>query len=155
MTAPSAPTEPEGVAPPAKPVPVPDEAGRPFFEGALEGRLMLLRCGACGTYMSPTAGLGLPLRPRCTSCFSGGLDWAPSSGRGTLYSFAIMHQLYDPSFADDIPYNISVVETEEGVRMTTQVVGVDNDELRIGMPLRVVFERVSGDVAVPKWEREQ
>jgi uncharacterized OB-fold protein len=146
-------TEPEGVAAPAKPVPVPDEASRPFFEGALEGKLMLLRCTACGTFMSPTGGIGAPLRPRCISCFSGELAWAASSGRGSLYSFALMHQLYDPAFADEIPYNLSVVETEEGVRLTTQVVGVPNDQLQIGMPLQVVFERMSDEVAVPKWER--
>jgi uncharacterized OB-fold protein len=146
-------TEPEGVAAPAKPVPVPDEASRPFFEGALEGKLMLLRCRVCGTYQSPTGGLGVPLRPRCLNCFSGELEWAPSSGKGTLYTFALMHQLYDAAFADEIPYNLSVVETEEGVRMTTQVVGVPNEELEIGMPLQVVFERMSDEVAVPKWER--
>src|SRR5439155_9124541 len=136
-------TEPEGVEAPAKPVPIPDEASRPFFEGALAGKLMLLRCQACGTYQSPTGGLGVPLRPRCLNCFAAELAWAPSSGRATLYSFALMHQLYDEAFADEIPYNLSVIETEEGVRMTSQVVGLPNDELQIGMPLQVVFEQLN------------
>jgi uncharacterized OB-fold protein len=147
-------TTPEGAAPaPTKPVPVPDEASRPFFDGALDGKLMLLRCGVCGTFMSPTAALGVPLRPRCVGCFSAQVDWAPSSGRATLYSFALMHQLYDPAFAADIPYNIAVVETEEGVRLTSQIVDCPNDELQIGMPLDVTFERMSDEVAVPKFRR--
>src|SRR4051794_15053308 len=106
-------TEPEGVleAAPAEPGAGPGEGGLPFFEGALEDRLMLLRCRSCGTFMSPTGGLGVPLRPRCVRCFAGDLEWAPSTGRGTLYSFALMHQLYDPAFADEIPYNLSIVET--------------------------------------------
>ena len=48
---------------PAKPVPVPDEASAPFFDGALHGELMLLRCRACGTYQSPMAYIGVPARP--------------------------------------------------------------------------------------------
>ena len=138
-------------SPPSKPVPVPDEPSAPFFAGALEGKLTLLRCRVCATFQSPTAYLGTPLRPRCLACFSPELEWRPSSGRATLYSFAVMHQRYDESFAADIPYNIAVVETEEGVRLTSQVVDCPNDELEIGMALEVVFERLSEQVAIPKF----
>ena len=134
-----------------KPVPVPDDASAPFFAGALEGKLMLLRCPACATYMSPTAYLGVPLRPRCPHCFAPSPEWAPSSGRATLYSFALMHQLYDDAFADELPYNLAVVETEEGVRLTSQVVDCPNEELEIGMALTVTFERYSDEVAIPKF----
>jgi uncharacterized OB-fold protein len=136
---------------PVKPVPVPDQASAPFFAGALEGRLMLRRCGACNTFMSPIAGIGAPVRPRCVKCFSGDLAWVPSGGRAALYSFVLMHQRYDEAFADELPYNIAVVETEEGVRLTSQVVGCPNDALEIGMALEVVFERVSETVAIPRF----
>ena len=135
----------------SKPVPLRDEASAAFFDGALAGRLMLLRCGACGTFQSPVAYVGVPVRPRCARCFSPELEWAPSSGRATLYSYAVMHQVYDEAFAAEVPYNLAVVETEEGVRLTTQVVGCDDDELRIGMALEVAFERLSDDVAIPKF----
>jgi uncharacterized OB-fold protein len=68
-----------------------------------------------------------------------------------LHSFAIMHQLYDEAFAHELPYNVAVVETEEGVRLTSQVVDCANDGLRIGMPLVAVFEQLSRDVAIPKF----
>jgi uncharacterized protein len=138
--------------PPAKPVPVPDAASAPFFDGARRGTLMLLRCRSCATFMSPTGYLDVPLRPRCVACFSRELEWAPSAGAATLYSFALMHQVYDEAFAAEVPYNIAVVETEEGVRLTSQVVGCPNDRLEIGMPLEVVFERMSADVSVPKFQ---
>jgi uncharacterized OB-fold protein len=137
----------------SKPVPVPDEASRPFFDGARRGVLLLRRCHDCGTFMWPTGGIGTPLRPRCVSCFSGALEWAPADGRGTLYSFALMHQVYDPAFADEVPYNIAVVELDEGVRMTTNVVGCANEQLWIGMPVEVIFEHVSDEVAIPKFRR--
>jgi hypothetical protein len=79
------------------------------------------------------------------------LDWAPASGRATLYSFALMHQVYDEAFAAEVPYNIAVVETEEGVRLTSQVVDCANEELKIGMALEVTFERVSDEVAIPRF----
>jgi uncharacterized OB-fold protein len=131
----------------------PDEPSRPFFTAATQGVLLLRRCRTCGTWMSPTGGLATPLRPRCVDCFSGELEWAPARGRGTLYSFALMHQVYDPALADEVPYNIAVVELDEGVRLTTTVVGCANDELWIGMPLEVTFERVSEEVAIPKFRR--
>jgi uncharacterized OB-fold protein len=134
-----------------KPVPVRDEASAPFFDGALRGELMLLRCRACQTFMSPTAYINVPLRPRCVACFAAELEWAPAGGRATLYSFAVMHQLYDEAFAAEIPYNLAVVETEEGVRLSSQVVGCANDRLEIGMPLMVTFDRISDEVAIPKF----
>lgn len=135
----------------AKPIPIPDAASAPFFEGALAGRLMLLRCRLCRTYMSPIAYVTAAERVRCVSCFSGSLEWTASSGRATLYSFAIVHQVYDAAFAADVPYNVALVETEEGVRLTSQVVGCALDELAVGLPLEVVFERLSDEVAVPKF----
>ena len=136
---------------PSKPVAIPDDESRPFFDGARQGVLLLRRCRACAEFMSPTGGIGTPLRPRCASCFSADVEWAPASGRGALYSFALMHQVYDPAFADEVPYNIAVVELDEGVRLTTNVVGCANEELEIGMPLEVTFERVSEEVAVPRF----
>jgi uncharacterized OB-fold protein len=138
---------------PSKPVPIPDEQSRPFFAAAREGVLLLRRCEDCGTFMAPTGGIGTPLRPRCVRCFSAAVAWAPSSGHGTLYSFALMHQVYDPAFADQVPYNLAVVELDEGVRMTTNVIGCANAELWIPMPLEVVFEPVSDEVAIPKFRR--
>ena len=73
------------------------------------------------------------------------------SGRATLYSFALVHQLYDEAFAADVPYNIAVVETDEGVRLTTQVVDCPNEGLAIGMELDVTVERLSDEVAIPKF----
>ncbi len=131
----------------------PDEFSAPFFAGTLRGELMLQRCKDCGTHMSPIAYIGVPLRARCVTCFGGDLEWAASSGRATLFSFAVVHRAFDEAFAAEVPYNIAVVQTAEGVRLTSQVVDCPIDELRIDMPLQVVFERVSDEVAVPRFRR--
>jgi uncharacterized OB-fold protein len=133
---------PEATVESARPVPVPDEASAPFFAAATRGELMLQRCGSCGAYM-------WPVKTRCVECFSAAVEWAPSSGRAELYSWAVVHQKY-PGFEE--PYVLATVETSEGVRFNTSVVGVDQDEFEIGMPLEVVFEPVSEEVVVPRFK---
>jgi uncharacterized OB-fold protein len=128
----------------AKPVPIPDEISAPFFAGAREGKLMLQHCAACSRW-------SFPVRERCPHCFAARLEWRAASGRGTLYTFAVMHQVMNPGFAGAVPYNIAQIDLEEGVRMVSNVVGVPNDSLRIGMKLEAVFEPVSDSVTLPKF----
>ena len=138
-----------------KPVPIPDDASRPFFDGAKRGELMILRCRACGHPMWGTSHSGsLPITPRCHACFADDLEWVAASGKGTLYSFVIMHQPY-PGFEDEVPYNIALVELEEGVRCISNVVGCDNAELEIGMPLEVVFDALDDEVSLPMFRRSE
>src|SRR5215213_817497 len=129
---------------PSKPVPEVDEQSRPFFEGALRGELMLQHCADCGAYLA----LGSRV---CTECLGENLEWRPASGRGTLFTFGIMHQKYHPGFFAELPYNIAVVELAEGPRLQTNIVDVKNDELRVGMPVAVTFEPVNETVALPKF----
>ena len=77
-----------------------------------------------------------------------GIERAPAGGRAELYSFAVVHQRY-PGF--DEPYVVATVETPEGVRFNTSIVGADPDQLEIGMSLEVVFDPVSDDVVVPRF----
>jgi uncharacterized protein len=129
---------------PKPPMPAADEASRPFFEGAAAGKLMLMRCASCRTYRYPS-------RDRCDVCWSTDTEWVEASGRGTLHSWVVFHQVYHPAFADRVPYNVAQVELEEGPRITSNVVDAAHETLRAGMPLEVVFERVGDDVAVPKF----
>lgn len=123
------------------PAPEPDEASRPFFDGASEGRLMLMRCRSCGTWR-------LPARQHCDVCLSDDYEWAPASGRGTVRTFGIMHQRYHPAF--EVPYNVTIVELEEGPRLPTNLLEVENDAIRVGMPVEVVFQRYE-DVTLPRF----
>src|SRR3954447_5608159 len=127
-----------------KPVPVPDESSAPFFNGAREGKLLLQHCSGCDRW-------SFPVRERCPHCFAARLEWRQASGRGTLYTFTVMHQVMNPGFASAAPYNVAQVDLEEGVRMTSNVVGVSNDQLRIGMPLEAIFEVVGDNIRLPKF----
>jgi len=126
------------------PVPVADEASEPFFRGAQERKLMLVRCTGCGTYR-------LPGRDRCADCWSTDAEWAQASGRGKLYSFGVMHQQYHPAFASVIPYNFAVVELEEGPRLITNIAGCANDALRVDMPVEAEYDDVSAETTLVRF----
>jgi uncharacterized OB-fold protein len=127
-----------------KPVPIPDENSKPFFEGAREHKLMIQRCGACGT-------AHWPVKSRCPQCLSMDMTWVQASGKGTLYTFTLMHQILHPGFASEAPYNIAEVDLAEGPRVISNIVGCSNADLRIGMTLEVTFEDVTDTVSLPKF----
>ena len=69
-----------------------------------------------------------------------------------LYSFIIVHQRYDPSFADDLPYNVAVVGLDEGPRLVSNIVGIPNGDIRVGMPLTISYEDVTEEFTLPKFK---
>lgn len=86
----------------------------------------------------------------CPNCNSFEYEWARMSGRATLYSFTIVHRPTLPAFEDRVPYNVAVVQLEEGPYLVSNIVDCRAAELRIGMPLDVVF---SDDViSLPKFQ---
>lgn len=127
-----------------KPVPnvTPDLA--PFFSGAQRGELMLQRCDGCGVHRFPPRAL-------CSGCLSRASSWVPVSGRGEVFSFNVMHQVYHPGFAAEVPYAVVLVKLEEGPKITTNLVGIAPAAIRIGMPVRVVFEKIAEEVTLPKF----
>jgi uncharacterized protein len=128
----------------AKPVPEITDDLRPFFEAAREGRLVVQRCPDCGT-------LRFPPREICSRCLGRRAEWASVSGRGRVYSYNVMHQVYHPGFAEEVPYAVVLVELEEGCRFLSNLVDCPREKVRIGLPVEVVFERMTDEVTLPKF----
>ncbi|MCC7366190.1 MAG: OB-fold domain-containing protein [Dehalococcoidia bacterium] len=126
-----------------KPIPEADDASKPFYEGGMAGRLMMMKCSSCGTWR-------LPSRSHCDECLSDQYTWEQASGRGVIRTFGVMHQKYHPGFFPELPYNVTIVELEEGPRVVTNIVGAPNSELRVGLPVVVQFEK-HADSAIPKF----
>ena len=82
------------------------------------------------------------------SCESCGIDFSPTSGRGTVYSFAVVHRVYHPGFTDAVPYVVGVVELEEGPRLPTTIVGSPIGDVRCGSVKRVAAGVGEGAAAV-------
>jgi uncharacterized OB-fold protein len=131
---------------PSRPLPQPDEISRPFFEGARRHVLMIQRCTNCGTDQ-------LPGRFVCDECFAKDPEWVEASGHGTVFTFVVVHQPYHPAFSEEIPYNVAVVELEEGPRLVSTIVGVDNEDIHVGMQVEVEFEDVTEEISLPRFRR--
>jgi uncharacterized OB-fold protein len=126
------------------------DQNRGFWTGGARGELQFLRCQDCGYYNHPPT-------PICPECHSKRLGFEAVSGKATLHTYSINHQAWMPG--PELPYVIAIVELPEqaGLRLTTNVVNCAHDELRIGMPMRVVFEPhvdPEGDVYIPLFEPE-
>jgi len=128
----------------AKPKPrvTPDNA--PFWEACRRHRLELPWCEACGAAF-------LPPSPVCPHCLGEDVGWRAASGRATVSTFVIVHQRWFPAFAGDLPYNVAQVELEEGPRLTANLVGIANDDIRVGLPVEVVFDEVDGETTLPRF----
>ena len=128
----------------ATPKPLPGAGGplAPFFAAAKRRELVVQRCDGCGA-------LRFPARELCSECLSRESSWVLVSGRGRVLSFYVMHQVYHPAFAGEVPCAVGVVELEGGPRLTTSVVGCPPSEIRVDMPVGVDFEDRSEEIALP------
>lgn len=114
-----------------------------FWTSGADGGLRFLRCASCAYYIHPPTSYC----PRC-----GGRDSSPARvrGRATVYSFTVNHQPWDGTAE---PYVVAVVELDEqaGLRLLTNLIGIATEDIRIGMPVQVVFEK-HDDVYLPLFE---
>jgi len=130
----------------AKPLPAMEGFAKEFYGWCKQNQLRFQRCTACGTWRH------VP-REMCAACGSWQWEWAPSSGRGTVFTWTVVARALHPAFQNDTPYAAVVIEMEEGVRLLSQVVDCAPDELAIGMPVEVVFDAVTPEITLPKFRR--
>jgi len=130
----------------SKPLPVMDGLTKDFYDWCKQEELRFQRCTDCGAWRH------VP-REMCAECGSWNWEWAKSSGRGTVFTWTVVARALHPAFQSDTPYAPVVVEMDEGVRLLASVVDCPPDQLRIGMPVEVIFDAVTADVTLPKFKR--
>jgi uncharacterized OB-fold protein len=114
------------------PIPEADIDSAPFWAGLRRHELAILRCSECRTFVHPP-------QASCPRCLSLSLTAEPVSGRGTVYSFTIANREFAPGVKP--PYVVALVDLEEqeSLRIVTNLVNVAAADVRIGMPVRVLF----------------
>ncbi len=119
-----------------------------FWRGGADGELRFLRCGSCRYYVHPPA-------PLCPECLSRDLSAEAVSGRAVVHTFTVNYQAWIPGF--DPPYLVAIVELaeQEGLRLTTNLVNCEPEDVSIGMRVKVLFEDVGDDVFLPLFEQEK
>lgn len=120
------------------------DANEFFWTSGADGHLRFLRCGSCGYWIHPPG-------PICPVCHSKALVPEAVAGTAVLHTYTVNRQAWLPGF--DPPYVVAIVELpeQEGLRLTTNLVNCALDDVRIGMPVRVVFEQWE-DVWLPLFE---
>ena len=130
-----------------RPLPVPDQWTKPFWDAAKYGRLELQRCQDCGHFQHPPY-------PTCLNCMSINLKFEPVGGSGTIYAYTFMHHTGDKRFAAAVPYASIVVELDAapGALMAGNLLGVPHTEAKVGRRVEVVFESLNDDITLPQFK---
>lgn len=128
--------------------PIVNPCAQPFWDATRQGKLMIQQCTDCQTNI---------FYPRlfCPNCHSEALEWVATCGRGTVYSYSVVHNNAPSAFIPDIPYVVAIVRLEEGVQMCTNIVGCDPSDVRCDMPVKVVFEAIDEEFTLPKFKPVQ
>jgi uncharacterized protein len=138
-----------------RPKPPSDRDGRPrrprpalthdnafWFEGARAGRLLIQRCASCGRLRHPP-------RPMCKACRSLQWDTVEASGRGSVHSYVVNHHPRVPAF--DYPLLVALIDLEEGTRLVSNLIEVEPDDVKVGMPVVATFVRFDDDLTLPQF----
>jgi uncharacterized OB-fold protein len=123
-----------------RPAPVVTDDSAVFWDAAAGHRLVAQRCDGCGALRHPP-------RPMCPGCGSLAFQVVELSGRGTLYSYAVLHHPQNPKFG--YPVLAALVDLDEGIRLVSNLTGVEPEDIEIGMRLEVTFVPTADDRSVP------
>jgi uncharacterized OB-fold protein len=115
---------------------------RPFWEGCRRGELLIQRCTSCARLRYPAGSV-------CPSCLAPESEWKAVSGKGTVFSFVVFHRAYHKAWEGKVPYNVALIELEEGPILLSNVVGIDQARMEVGLPVQVAFEPLDDDVTLP------
>ena len=97
------------------PLPEPTPLSQPYWDALKAGRLTFQRCRTCSHAW-------LPPRAECPQCLAAEWDWTTASGNGRVISWVIYRHAYHAAFRDRLPYNVTLVELDEGPRLITNIV---------------------------------
>jgi len=129
----------------SKPIPQLKGRTKQFYRFCRKGELRFQRCKDCDTWRH------VP-REMCPECGSFKWSWELSSGKGTIFSWVVADRALHPQFYDETPYAATVVEMDEGVRLLTEIVDCEPEDLEIGARVEVVFDEVTNKVTLPKFK---
>ena len=117
-----------------------------WWDAAAAHRLVVQRCTACGRVRHPPG-------PVCPDCRSADAEWAALAGTGTVYTYTVVRQAFLAALADRLPYAVVVVELDgaPGVRLVSNLVGIEPEEIEVGMAVDLVWEDMGPELAVPRF----
>jgi uncharacterized OB-fold protein len=130
-----------------KPLPKVNAMTQDFWEGCKKHQLRIQRCDHCQTHCHPP-------QPMCHNCNSMEMKWSPVQGTGKIYSYIVPRQQAPgemPVKGFEYPYAVAMIELDgvEEARFASSIVGCELEDIKVGMPVEVVFEDVTEEVTLP------
>lgn len=115
-----------------KPFPEPTPVTRPFWDGLREHTIRIQYSPSSGEYV---------FYPRVLApgTLADDLEWREIDGMGTLYTYTVADRPTAAPWADALPQLLAVVQWDVGPRLSTELVGVAVEDIRIGMRVEPVF----------------
>jgi uncharacterized OB-fold protein len=128
----------------SKPLPPVDAQSRSYWAACNEARLVLQKCTSCGQVQHYH-------RILCARCGADGLTEIAAAGTGTVRSFTVIRRAVSSAFDADVPYVVALIELAEGPTMMSNLVESPLENVRIGSPVQLTFERRSEEINVPQF----
>jgi uncharacterized OB-fold protein len=128
----------------AKPLPVTEPLTAPYWDHAANHRLAVQQCRHCGDRHFPPCEV-------CPVCLSGEQEWQVVSGRATLVSWVRFHRPYWDGYRGQLPYDVCLVQLEEGPLIISNFAGDAPSDAHMGMPLEAVFDDVTERISLVRF----
>ncbi len=129
----------------SKPLPPVDAQSRAYWAACNEGQLLVQRCEACNHVQHYH-------RVLCSHCGHDKLTDVPACGAGSVRSFTIIRRAVSAAFEEDVPYVVALIELQEGPTVMSNVVNTPLEQIAIGKPVQLTFERRSESIAIPQFQ---
>ncbi len=129
-----------------RPLPLMRGLAGEFYDYCRRHELRFQKCADCGRWRH------VP-RATCAACGSWEWRWERASGRGTVFTWTVVRRPMHPAFAGEAPYAPVVIALEEGLRLVSWLVDCPPEEIRMGLPVEVVFDDVSPEATLPRFRR--
>jgi len=122
-----------------------DQDSEPYWNYLREHNPHLQKCVQCSKFRFPPA-------PSCPYCGALSSNWVPISGKGTVYSWTVVHHPVDPRLANEVPFVVALVELEEGIRVGARLIGIEHDKVKAGMSLKAYYSDMSNGFTLMNFE---
>jgi hypothetical protein len=127
-----------------RPRPVSSGETKRFWDACREGRFLIQRCDDCGYSQ-------YYYRGACCRCWSSNVTDVKIAGDGVVHTYTVIERNRTVGFKDQVPYVVALIEIPEGVKVLSNIVNIDPDDVRIGMSVQLAFEH-HDDFSIPVFE---
>ena len=131
-----------------RPIPVPDELSKPFWDACNERRLIVQNCTACNRMQYPP-------EKTCSQCGSANnLGWREVQGRGTVTGHIVIYDSRLRAWQEMQPYNVAIIALEENpdIKFFSNLPGTPTDEVPFGAKAQLIFEEVAPGRLIHEWQ---